>query len=96
LPLLWFLHRDLGRFFEKCLPALFFLCSREINLLDKKNRRIKYGTQFLACLILLSSDATNKNEPKKTRYFCCFSFFNPYLFMEKEMSKALILNGFII
>jgi len=72
LPLLWFLHRDLGRFFEKCLPALFFLCSREINLLAKKNQRISYATQFLACLILLSSDATYKNEPEKHDIFVAF------------------------
>jgi len=73
-----------------------FLVQSRNQPLGKKNQRFKYGTRFWACLIRLSSDAADKNEPKKTRYFCCFSFFNPYLLMEKELSKALKLNGFII
>ena len=46
LPLLWFLHRDLGRFFEKCLPALFFFVQSRNQSFGQKNQRISYAAIF--------------------------------------------------
>jgi hypothetical protein len=49
-----------------------FLVQSRNQPLDKKNQRFKYGTRFLACLIRLSSDAADKNEPKKHDIFVAF------------------------
>jgi|TARA_B100001939_G_scaffold339737_1_gene346929 hypothetical protein len=49
-----------------------FLVQSRNQSFGQKNQRISYATQFLACLILLSSDATYKNEPEKHDIFVAF------------------------